>query len=450
MRKLLIFTGLISAAITANAGAQQARTSGYLTPPKEIVDILDAEPLPTVVANPDHHTLAIFRRQPMPSIAELSQPMYRIGGGRINPRISGPHRLPGLFALTLKSTDGAEHVVTLPAGSKLMTIGFSPDGSKIAFSNVRDRGIELWIADTKTGRARAVTTPSLNATLGTPCEWLDNNKELVCTFVPANRGAEPKERAVPEGPNVQESAGKAAPVATYEDVNKNAHDDDLFEHYATSQVELVDAQTGRRTPVGEPRIVDELSPSPDGRYLMASVLKRPFSRLLPSNGYPKLVAIVERSGKAVREIADLPSTEGVPILGVLPGPRAYRWNEAEPATAVWVEALDEGNPRNEVPFRDRVVMLKAPFAGEPTELAKTEYRYRRIAWTEKDVALLTEYDRPKRRTRTWMVPVRSPGNACLSALETSSLRMSPAGIANPMGTATSADCTCGLPRSASE
>jgi dipeptidyl aminopeptidase/acylaminoacyl peptidase len=402
MRRFLFLCGLM-AALASPAVAQQANPSGYLVPPKAIVDILDAEPLPTVIPSPDRHVLAIFRRQPMPSIAELSQPMYRIGGGRINPRTNGPHRLPGLFALTLKAVDGAERPVMLPNGSKLMNIGFSPDGSKLAFANVREHGIELWIADAKSGQAKAVTAPALNATIGTPCEWLHSNKELVCTFVPANRGAEPKAPAVPDGPNVQENAGKAAPVATYEDLNKDSYDDSLFDHYATSQIEYVDATTGKRTPVGRPGIVDEFSPSPDGRYVLVATLRRPFSRLLPSRGYPKHVAILDRTGAAVKTIADLPSAEGVPLLGVLPGPRAYQWNDAEPSTVVWVEALDEGNPRNQVPFRDRLVTLKPPFGGEPVELAKMEYRFRRIAWTETGVALLTEYDRPKRWTRTWIL-----------------------------------------------
>jgi dipeptidyl aminopeptidase/acylaminoacyl peptidase len=403
MRCLPFVCALLVGATASPALARQGNGSGYLTPPKDIVDILEAEPLPTVVPSPDRRTLAVFRREPMPSIAELAQPMYRVGGGRLNPRTSGPHRLPGLVALTLKAIDGTERPVTLPKGSKLMTIGFSHDGSKLAFSNVRDRGIELWIADARTGQAKAVTGPALNATMGTPCEWLDNDAELLCTFVPDGRGAEPREPPVPAGPNVQENAGKAAPVATYEDLNRNAHDDDLFEHYTTSQLEYVDAKTGKRTPVGKPGIVDEFAPSPDGRYLLLATLKRPFSRLLPANGYPKHVAILDRSGAAVKTIADLPSAEGVPILGVLPGPRSYQWNKAEQATAVWVEALDGGNPRNEVRFRDRIVALQAPFAGEPTELAKTEYRYRRIAWTEKGVGLLTEYDRPKRWTRTWII-----------------------------------------------
>ncbi|MBI2221126.1 MAG: S9 family peptidase [Acidobacteria bacterium] len=284
-----------------------------------------------------------------------------------------------------------------------MTIGFSPDGSRLAFANVRERGIELWIAEVKTAQARAATAPALNAALDTPCEWLDSNTELLCTFVPAGRSAEPAEPAVPAGPNVQEHSGKAAPVATYEDLNKTPHDDDLFDHYATSQVEFVDAITGRRVPVGTPGLVDSFSASPDGRFVLLATLQRPFSRLLPASGYPKHIVILDRAGKTVRQLADLPAAEHVPILGVLTGPRGYRWNRAEPATAVWIEALDEGDPRNQVPFRDRIVALRAPFTGEPAEMMKTEYRFRRIAWTERGVAIVSEYDRPKRRTRTWLI-----------------------------------------------
>ena len=404
MRKPLLLILLLAGCVSAGLAAQQPSAAvRYLTPPKEIVDILDAEPFPTVFASPDRQTLALLKRQSMPPIAELAQPMYRLAGRRVNPRTNGPHRTPGFVGLSLLTIGGAEKTITLPAGSSITAIRFSPDGGKLAFGNIRERGIELWVADVKTAQARALTAPSLNGAAGSPCEWLDNSTELICAFVPAARGAEPKPPAIPVGPNVQENFGKAAPAPTFQDLLETAHDDALFEHYFTSQLEYVDAQTGRRTPVGRPAIADEFSPSPDGKYLMVARLKRPFSRLVPLNGFPKEVEILDRSGKAVRKIADVPSTEGVPILGVLEGPRAYRWNGAEPATAVWVEALDEGNPKNEVPYRDRIVSLKAPFAGEPAEIMKTGYRFRRIAWTQNDVAIVNEYDRPKRWTRTWIV-----------------------------------------------
>jgi dipeptidyl aminopeptidase/acylaminoacyl peptidase len=202
---------------------------------------------------------------------------------------------------------------------------------------------------------------------------------------------------------VQENTGKAAPVWTFQDLLETAHDETLFEHYFTSQLEYVDAATGKRQPVGQPGILDEFSASPDGQYLLLARVKRPYSRLVPVGSFARDLQIVDRSGRLVRTVADLPVAENVPINGVPTGPRAARWNDAAPATAVWVEALDEGNPRTKVPFRDRVVALAAPFSGEPTELIETEHRYRRIAWTERGVAFVTEYDRQTRWTRTWLL-----------------------------------------------
>jgi len=61
-----------------------------------------------------------------------------------------------------------------------------------------------------------------------------------------------------------------------------------------------------------------------------------------------------------------------------------------------------------VPHRDRIAALAAPFAGQPAELAQTEWRFSGISFTDKRVALLSEADRATRRVRTWIV---EPGAA---------------------------------------
>lgn len=411
MRTITCCLSAVITMLAASASAQAPAQPRYLMPPKEIVDVLDAPGLPLVVTSPDRQTIAVFDRRSMPGIAEVSQPMYRLAGRRLNPRTNGPHRLPGLSGVSLQPVGGGTaRKVALPAGANLLTIGFSPDGTKLAFANVGERGIDLWMVDVKTAQARAISPPALNASLGSPCEWLDSNRELVCAFVPAARGGEPKAPAVPVGPNIQENIGKPpAPVATYQDLLDTTHDEALFEHYFTSQLEYVDAATGKRQPVGTPGIMDEFSPSPDGRFLLVARVKRPFSRQVPVDDFARDVQILDRAGKVVRAVADLPVAENVPINGVLPGPRSYRWNTSAPATVVWVEALDGGDPRRKVTPRDRVVALAAPFAGEPTELLKTEFRFRRVAWTEKGVAFVTEFDRQTRWTRTWLLD--APGAA---------------------------------------
>jgi dipeptidyl aminopeptidase/acylaminoacyl peptidase len=92
------------------------------------------------------------------------------------------------------------------------------------------------------------------------------------------------------------------------------------------------------------------------------------------------------------------------------GPRSYRWQPTEPATLVWVEALDDGNPKKKVPHRDRVLRSSAPFQGQPLEWAKTEHRFAGLTWEEKgEFALLREFDRDRRWTRTFLLSTARPG-----------------------------------------
>jgi dipeptidyl aminopeptidase/acylaminoacyl peptidase len=191
-------------------------------------------------------------------------------------------------------------------------------------------------------------------------------------------------------------------MRTFQDLLTSAHDEALFEHYATSQLAIVDAATGRRSPVGPAGPLTG-TPSPDGQYVLVSGVKRPFSRLLPWTGFPRDVEIWTRRGEKVRAVADVPTADTVPINGVITGPRAHRWAPLDPATLVWVEALDKGDLRNKVPHRDRIVVLRAPFAGDPVEVGRTQYRFGGVSWTDRGTILLTENDRETRTTRTWVL-----------------------------------------------
>ena len=161
--------------------------------------------------------------------------------------------------------------------------------------------------------------------------------------------------------------------------------------------------TGAKTPIGRPAIFSNVTPSPSGQYVLVSKIKKPFSHTIPMNGFPQDVEIWTRAGEVAKKIADLPSREGTPLTGVEPGPRGYQWRADQPATIVWVEALDGGDLKNKVPFRDKVVSLAAPFSAQPAEVAKTEWRYAGISYTDTGIALLNENDRASRRTRTWIL-----------------------------------------------
>jgi dipeptidyl aminopeptidase/acylaminoacyl peptidase len=385
--------------------AQGPVDTAYRLPPKAIVDILDAPPPPDVILSPTRDVVAVLDRAPMPTIAELSRPMLRLGGIRIDPKNNGRHRARTAKALSLKVVaDGATRAVTLPPSPAITWIGFSADGSRFAFTQTRDAGIDLWIGESATGRARVINGLTLNGVFGEPCTWVaSTGAQLLCSVIVAGRPAAPVAAAAPTGPNVQEHRGGIAPVRTYQDLLTSAHDDALFEYYATSQIALVNAVSGEPTPVGKPGLHQSAQPSPDGQHILVTTLVKPFSRLVPYNNFAHTVAIWDRTGTETKTLAALPVADTVPNGGVLPGPRAFRWHPSAPATLAWAEALDGGNPKTQAAHRDRILTLAAPFTAAPAEFARTEFRFGGLSWTDKGVALLTENDRTKRWTRTWVV-----------------------------------------------
>ena len=87
---------------STNAFAQD----GYQTPPKVVMDILDAPAFPQVQISSDRSRMLIIERANMPTIADLAQPMLRLAGSRINPNTFGPHggaRTTGILIRDLAS-----------------------------------------------------------------------------------------------------------------------------------------------------------------------------------------------------------------------------------------------------------------------------------------------------------------------------------------------------------
>jgi dipeptidyl aminopeptidase/acylaminoacyl peptidase len=375
-----------------------------MKPPQNILDVLNAPVPPQVWVSPSRDAMLLGTQLQYPPIADVAAPMLRLAGSRINPATNGPHRAQYSVALTLKKiADGFETKVVLPANAKAGTPRWSPDGKQFAFTNTSGNSIELWVGETASAKVRKIAGVTINAAYGDPLNWVDD-RTLLVQLVPAGRGKPPVELAVPAGPHVQETSGNAGPARTYEDMLQNTHDEALWDYYATAQLALVDVTTGKAASIGKPHIFQSVSIAPDARHLLVASIHRPYSYLLPASDFPRLVEVWDTAGQIAHKLADLPIADRVPIAGVRTGPRSYQWYPSEPATLVWVEAQDEGNPAKKVPYRDRVLILKAPFAAGPSELYKSVNRFSGLAWLEKDrTALVSEVDRDKKWRTTFLV-----------------------------------------------
>ena len=316
---IIVWSVLVPAALLVFAAEP------YRKPPQAVLDVLNAPATPTLSLSPSHTFALESRPMRYPPIAELSQPMLRLAGLRINPKTNGLHNAAFNSSLALRQIlSGREIRIELPPDPKLSAGHWSHDGARFAFTNTTGSGIELWIGETATGKTHRVAGARLNGVMAgrggagggrgaafgdfgpSDVQWMPDNQSLLVELVSPARGAPPVESSVPTGPHIQESLGGAAPVATHEDMIQSPHEEDLFEYYATSQLAFVDAATGKMTLTGKPAIIESVRISPDARHLLVTTIHRPFSYLYQASDFPKEIEIWDNGGKVLHKLASLP------------------------------------------------------------------------------------------------------------------------------------------------
>lgn len=395
----MIKQGLFALLLIAAQSATAQDDAGYKTPPKDIVDLVSVKPTPSVSISENGEWMLFLERNSYPSIEELAQPELKIAGLRINPKNFAPSRQTFINNLYLKSLKGGPElkITGLPSPLSASGISWSNNSKKIAVTNTTNSGTDLYVIDVATRKAVKVNKQPLN-TIMNGMEWFDNNTLLYYTIVkPAS--AAPAKPLAPKGPTIQENYGKASPRPTYQDMIKSPYDEELFSFYATTQ--LVKNVNGIETKIGQPAIYADVNVSPDKKYLLTRTLKKPFSYLVPASGFNSSLQVLDATGKLVKHIANLPSSETAPggNDNVQPGPRSYTWRSNAPASLLWCEALDSGLIKNKAEFRDAVYELKAPFTGKADELFKTRMRYFGTTWSDGENALVTEGLRSKQVTQ---------------------------------------------------
>ncbi len=404
---------ILSAVFLLSLNVPVLAETAYQKPSKEVLDVLHAPATPNAFVSPTHDAMILATPVRYPSIAYLAEPMLRLAGVRIIPRTRRPQDARYWSAFSLVALPGGgERSIRLSPDTKLGIPTWSADGKRFAFTVFGPDAVELWTGEAAAAQAHRIANVRLNPFLGTALQWMPDQKTLLVRAVPDGLGAPPEPDAAPRGPSIQETSAGKGPSSTYEvrDVLKNPKDEELFEYYAVSQLLLVDAETGRITPLRKPDLYAALLPAPDGQHLLIETIHRPFSYLTTHDRFPREVDIYDVSGRLVHHVASVPLADHVPIWGVRTGPRDFEWRATDPATLVWLDALDGGDWKTQVSHRDRIMMLKTPFKTAPAEVFRIRDRVEWIQWGERpSFALVISDDMIKHWTRTYVADFDNPG-----------------------------------------
>ena len=389
----------------------------YQIPASDIVSIIDTPPTPAASLAPGRRFVALIHYESHPPITQLARPYLALAGLRIDPVLGGRQRTRRMTGLSVIALPGGQpRRIELPEGRSVGVPIWAPDGRRFAFTLDEPDGIAVWIADAQAATAAAV--PGLRvrdvlggdpASVGSTVRWARDGATLLALGSPARPeppGPEPIQ------PHTEETSGKRTQMATFTDLLRTDADADRFASLATTVPLRVDPDTGTAATLGEPGLYYFVGESPDGAHLLVYRLQRPFSFRVPFPYFARRVEVCTADGELQRVIADLPVSDEVPRHGVPTGPRMVSWEESAPASLVWTEALDGGDPLAKAEHRDEIFRLQAPFDEAPRSTVLLEQRC--LGWYDMAAAgqlLVTEHDRERRWITSRLCDLAAPGGS---------------------------------------
>jgi len=389
----------------------------YQTPASDIVSIIDAPPTPAASLGPGRRFVALVHYEAHPPVAHLARPYLSLAGLRLDPALGGRQRIRRLTGLSVIALPGGQpRRIDLPVGKSVSVPSWAPDGRRFAVTLDEPDGIAVWVVDAQATTAAEVPGLRVRDVLGgdptsagSTVRWSRDGSSLLVLGSPAPPGERGPEAIEPR---VEEVAGKHSQMATFADLLRTAADAAIFEALATTVPLRVDPDSGAATELGPPGLYYHLSESPDGNHLLVHRLQRPFSYRVPFPYFARRVELWSATGELERVIADLPVSDEVPRQGVPTGPRMVSFEESVPASLVWTEAQDGGDPRAEAEYRDVIYRLPAPFKASPQPAVRVKHRC--LGWFDMAAPgnlLVTEHDRDRRWLTSRLVDLAAPDDS---------------------------------------
>lgn len=384
----------------------------YQTPPREILELVDIERAPLVELDSKKEQMLFYYRPAFKSLSDLNQPELRLAGLRINPETNISSTIAYYHDIRYQQVmkGAVQSIKGLPEQPRIAYVSFSPDETKIAFTHTSQEGVELWVADLKTLTAVKVTDAVLNANAGRPFTWFPDSRSLLVRMLPTDRKALTDTKTkLPEGPVVLVSDGQISQNRTYQDLLKNPLDEANFETLMTSELYQVET-SGKKNLWKEAGMYVGEAFSPDGTFLLLTTLTHPFSYVVPYYSFPNETELYSADGRFLLNFSRQPLLDKLPVgfMATFEGKRNIHWRADKPATLAWVEALDKGDPEVDVPYRDALFQLDAPFTGQPLSLMKMNNRFAGILWGNDRYAVVSDSWWNTRNTRMYLFDPSNP------------------------------------------
>ena len=381
----------------------------FQKPSTQILELADYERPPSISMDSKKEMVLFSYRDTYKTLQDLNQEEMRLGGLRVNPNLHISSTQSYVTNLKLRKLSDTKEdpspIKNLPGKPKITFVSWSPDDKHIAFVNMDDFGLSLWVIDVSTKEARKLSNIQLNAVTGMPYNWdKDSQALLVRTLVENRPSLIDNKKELPKGPTVSVAEGKVSQNRTYQDLLKNPMDERNFEILVTCELKKVQL-SGQVSSLLPADLYIGAAYSPDGNSLLVTTVQRPFSYLVPFSRFPMSQKVYSASGKLVKEVNNVPLVEIMPkgFSAVRKGKRNLSWRNDKPNSLMFVEALDNGDPANNVDQRDELYSWGAPFDKEPISILKVKQRFSEVYFSDHNFMLVRDSWYDTRNEKTYLV-----------------------------------------------
>lgn len=366
----------------------------YQEPHEDILNLADVELAPVFKMNQKATRVVLLHRKMYKEVEELAKEELKLAGLRIDPIRNVGSRQTFYYNVSILNleTDEEFKVANINSPDKYFHFTWNYGQTKMAFLKLKAESTELWYLDIESKIAEKICTTDINANLGAPFIWLKDDTLLV-NILPENRPKlKSNKKDIAHGPFISENEGNISENRTFQDLLKNEIDAFNFEIITKSELWTYKLNGEKKLFRAEANY-DGIALSPDGTLLIISEILKPYSFIVPYDRFAYLTYVCDLEGIVITTIAESPVLEKLPqgFMATQKGRRSIRWRSDLPKSLIWVEALDEGDPKIEVPFRDEIFQQNYPFTHTPISIFKTRDRFAGIYFCNEELMLI--YDR---------------------------------------------------------
>lgn len=294
---------------------------------------------------------------------------------------------------------GQSRELTLPE-RKIRDARWSPDSKSVAFVGVAANSLDIWYFQLSQQQPELWSDMAVSGQLAAPSVvWLPDSQNVILR----HSRMQPVDTLTPAAATLHIAATQSVQTRVYRNTLDTDFTRQKFSALLRQQAVLL-SKNGEVRPLTAELLVESLSISPDGRYLLVQHLSDEVQPGIRFNRLAREYQVVDIATGNISAVLPKLQTDQVHARepdAAAQGARLVQWRPDQAAALIWTEGIELRGHAVEASYRDAVFTLAAPFTAAPEELFKTSWRLHQLHLTEGGRLLYSDFHSGLKQLRYW-------------------------------------------------